>query len=130
MTASELLTAVDAYFVTHLDAEFWGGLSVEKKTAAVTMALSDVMAEIPGKALENVTAGSLAFKAVAEQAVYLARNYENLTEGKVVTGESVEGISNSYTLIGSNAGIGFRAAAYIKRAKASALGSSVRIERT
>ena len=128
MTEAELLAAVDAYLAKHLDAEFWDGVSETERAAAVNMALEDVLAQIPGLTLAAMKAGTFAVSAVAEQAVYLMRNYANLTEGKVVTGESIEGISNTYALIGSP-GLSFRAAAFIKRAKSLISGASVHISR-
>ena len=129
MTDTELSAAVDAYFEKHLDSEYWSGLDDEVKAGAVSMALFDVQSEIPGLTLAAVKAGSFALYAIAEQAVFLARNYENMTEGKVVTSEGLEGISQGYTLISEKVGISFRAVAFIKRAKSAISGASVRISR-
>jgi hypothetical protein len=129
MTADELFNHIEAYFNTHLDSAFWSGLSVESRRAAVSMALDDVLAELPGATLPKMSAGSYTFKAIAEQAVFLARNYESMTEGKVVTSESVEGLSTGYTLISDKFGIGNRAASFIKRAKTLTNGGSMRIVR-
>ena len=128
MTEAELADAVDAYLAAHLDAEYWAGLETAAKNASRAMALEDVLAQIPGLTLAAMKSGTFAVSAVAEQAVYLMRNYANLTEGKVVTGESIEGISNTYALIGSP-GLSFRAAAFIKRAKSAISGASVHISR-
>lgn len=129
MTDAELETEVDAYLESHLDSAYWSGLASDVKTGAVSMALNDVLAELSGVTLQNLKPGSFAVKAIAEQAVFLARNYSEMSEGKVVTGESVDGISNSYTLIGDKAGLSFRAAAFIKKAKAAFIGCSVRVTR-
>ena len=129
MTIEELIAAVNLYFTTHLDSDFWNRLSNESKTGAVTMAKDDVLAELSGVKLEDIDANSYALMAIAEQAVYLARNYEALNEGKVLTGESIDGISESYTLISSRAGLSFRAEAFIKHAKSAALGATVRVSR-
>lgn len=129
MTREELIQAVDTYFLTHLDKSFWAGLASDSREAAVSMALDDILSELPGVTLEGMKTGSFAFKAVAEQAVYLARNYESLSEGKVITGEGAEGVNASYTLINANAGISFRAAAYIQRAKSAITGGSLHISR-
>ena len=129
MTHCELLAAVDSYFLTHLDSEFWSNISKESKAGAVNMAFDDVLSELPGVLPSEIKPGSFAFKAVAEQAVYLARNYESLQEGKVVTSESVEGISNSYTLISDKIGLSFRASAFINKAKSIINGGSVRVAR-
>lgn len=128
MTEAELLDAVNAYLAKHLDAEFWAGIFETEQAAAVNMALEDVLSQIPGLTLAAMKAGTFAVSAVAEQAVYLARNYENMTEGKIVTGEGLDGISNTYTLIGSP-GLSFRAAAFIKRAKSAISGGTVAIGR-
>lgn len=129
MTGAELSAAVDRYFETHLDAEFWTGLSLAAKSGAVAMALDDVLSELPGMMLDDLTANSYAVKAIAEQAVYLARNYESMNEGKVLTSESVEGISEGYTIVSGKVGLSFRAEAFIKRAKSAYLGGSVRVVR-
>ena len=116
MTMQELETSVDEYFNFHLDKTFWIGLSSEKRSASVGMALSDVLAMIDGLVLDKIVSGSMVFKAIAEQAVFLARNYELLVEGKVVTSEGVEGISTGYTLIGDMV-VSYRAVPYIIKSK-------------
>lgn len=129
MTGAELAAAVDRYFESHLDSAFWSGLASASKTGAVTMACDDVLSELPGIVLDDLSEDTYAFKAIAEQAVYLVRNYESLNEGKVLTSESVEGLSEGYTLISSKVGLSFRAEAFIKRAKQAYLGGSVRVIR-
>ena len=129
MTGTELATAVDGYFAVHLDAAFWAGLSSDSKSGALAMACNDVLGELPGVLLDDLTPDGYAVKAIAEQAVYLARNYEGFSEGKVVTGESVGDISASYSLISSRVGLSFRAEGFIKRAKSAISGGSVRISR-
>lgn len=130
MTDLELSQYVDEYFTSHLDSSYWSGLAAGTKTGAVAMALSDILAQINGLTLENILSGSAAAKAVAEQAVFLARNYENLSEGKVVTSQSAEGVSDSATLLeGTSIGISFRALPFIKQAKRLFFGNSVRISR-
>ena len=129
MTPEELAAAVDTYFEGHLGAAFWGGLTSASKTGAVTMACNDVLGELPGVSLDDLTADGYAVKAIAEQAVYLAQNYDSMTEGKVTTSESVDGISEGYTLIGSRIGFSFRAEAFLKRAKSALIGGSLRVSR-
>lgn len=129
MTFAELVTAADAYFSAHLDASFWSGLQSDSKNGALSMACNDVLGELPGALLDDLTADSYAVKAIAEQAVYLARNYESFSEGKVVTGESVGDHSASYTVISSRIGLSFRAEAFIKRAKSAISGGSMRVSR-
>lgn len=129
MTPEELSTAVNTYFASHLDSAYWTSLAAATKSSAVTMAVNDVLSLVPRlESLDDVEDGSYAFKAIAEQAVFLARNYGNLTEGKVVTSENVSGISVGYTLIG-NAIVSSRAEQYIKMAKRAALGGTCRISR-
>jgi hypothetical protein len=126
---SEISESVDRYFDVHLDASYWNSLTAENRLAAVTMAVSDICAVIPGLTIDDVFYGSAVFKAISEQAVYLARNYETISEGKVVTSESVEGLSTGYSLIGGNYGIAPRAECFINQAKRQFLGNSLRIKR-
>lgn len=128
MTLEEINIAVDDYFAVHLDAAFWNGLEPEKKLGAVAMAANDILSilNIP---IDIISGGSSAIKAIAEQSVYLARNYESMSEGKVATSESVEGISAGYTLIGNNYGISPRAETFIKQAKREFFGGCVRVMR-
>ena len=128
MTLAEVNSAVDSYFTAHLDSEYWRDLEAEKKLGAVAMALDDILS-ILNVTLERVTPDSAAVKAVAEQAVYLSRNYESIAEGKITTSESVEGVSAGYTLIGSNYGISPRAETFIKQSKREFFGGSVRVMR-
>ena len=129
MTGTDLASAVDRYFETHLDSAFWSGLTSAAKTGAVAMACNDVLSELPGVVLDDLSNDTYAVKAIAEQAVYLARNYENINEGKVLTSESVEGLSEGYTLVSSKVGLSFRAESFIKRAKSAYFGGSVRVFR-
>ncbi|MPN00147.1 hypothetical protein SDC9_147341 [bioreactor metagenome] len=129
MTREELATHVDEYLADHLDRSFWQGLDGETRSASVSMALVDVLAELPGLSLETMTATGFAAKAIAEQAVFLARNYANINEGKVVTAEGVAGVSTTYTLIGGSPGLSFRAISFIGQAKRSILGGTVRVSR-
>ena len=129
MTAEELTFAVDAYLATHLDSAFWSGLDAARRTAAIAMAEFDIFAELPGATLGNTKSDSFTAKAIAEQAVFLARNYENINEGKVETSENVGGVSQGYTLIGDRPGLSFRAAAFIKRARQAVSGGSMRVSR-
>ena len=129
MTLAEIQKAVDDYFSLHLDASYWGSLDGQMRLSAVTMGLSDICAVIPQITLDAITDGSPALKAVAEQAVYLVRNYESISEGKVVTSESAEGLSTGYSLIGGNYGISPRAESFIIQAKRQFCGNSLRITR-
>jgi hypothetical protein len=129
MTRNELAIAADGYFSEHLDNEFWQGLPEKSRKAAVSMSADDVLAELSGLTLDKVAVGSYVFKAICEQAVFLARNYESMTEGKVVTSESLEGLSTGYTLISEKVGLSIRALSFIKRAKTLVNGGSMRIVR-
>ncbi len=81
--------------------------------------------------LDAVSPDSAVVMATGEQAVYLARNYANMTEGKVVTSESIDGISVGYTLVGTGSanGVCFRAAQFISQAKRMFSAGTVRISR-
>lgn len=117
--------AADQYFADHLDNNFWGGLTPETKAAALSMAESDITAIL-------VDGFSVVFaeKAIYEQAVYLARNYETQTAGKITTSETLGPMSESFTLIGADhPGISHRAMLFVKKANASSLGGSVIISR-
>ncbi len=135
MTDAELATAIDTAMAEHLDAAYWGGTAAAQKTAAWRMAKRDVMARLPGQSLDAIGTDGAGENpvvlAIMEQAIYLSRNYAEQTGGKVVTGEGVEGLSVSYTLIGDAAKIGFsaRAEAYIAMARRSALARGLRFTR-
>lgn len=129
MTEVELLPAVDGYFANHLDSAYWGALPPETRNAACAMAANDVLSALPGADLARVKPGSSALKAIAEQSVYLARHYETIADGKVLTSEGVEGISASYTLIGSTFGLSSRAQTFIKRAVREEMGGTTRLTR-
>jgi|GEM_PF-2113508 hypothetical protein len=128
MTREELSAAVDSYFANHLDKEYWTGLTGVVKSASIEMATGDILAELSIK-IDHVVSGSSAFKAIAEQAVYLARHYSELSEGWLPTQESVEGVSVGYKYLGEGNGISHRAEAYIKAAKKEALKGTVRVTR-
>ena len=129
MTLNEFATAADKYFAEHLDNDFWHGLPEDSRKAALHMAADDVLAELSGLTFNKVSVGSYTFKAICEQAVFLARNYESMTEGKVVTSESLEGLSTGYTLISEKVGLSVRALSFIKRAKTLVNGGSMRLVR-
>ena len=130
MNDLELLQYADEYFANHLDKGFWSGLGDDVKGGALAMALSDILAQVNGLTPDAIASGSAAAKAVAEQAVFLARNYSSLSEGKVVTSEGVEGVSSGSTLLdGMALGLSFRALPFIKQAKRAFLSNSVRLSR-
>lgn len=127
MTTEEMTAAVNAVLGAGLDAAFWATVAATTQTAAITMAAKDIFARLGCMKLADVastdTEGPVVC-AIAEQAVYLVRTHDEQAEGKVVTGEGVQGLSVSYTLIGDavNVGLAPRAAAYLKQAKRQAIG--------
>lgn len=132
MTEDEILTSADEWLSSGLDAAYWASLDAGTKAAAVRTATQDVLARLPGMTEERLSgAKSAAVLAIAEQAVYLARNYGAQTAGKVITSESVSGISVGYTLIGDgkDAGISPRALSYLKAARRAALCAGLRFQR-
>lgn len=130
MTNGELVAEIGEYLHSHLDNGFWYGLDEETRSAGVFTAFSDVCVRIPGLTLENLQKGSNAVKAIAEQAVFLVRNYADLTAGKIATSEGVEGISTGYTLLnGADAGFSPRAASFVQLAKREARAGGVRFTR-
>lgn len=130
MNKVELKTAIDEYFSSHLDKAYWDTLSADTRSAAIAMAWGDIGAMVAGLTIDKIqSADSAAVKAVAEQAVFLTRNYSDISEGKIATSESVEGISTGYSLVGSSFLISPRAETFIKQAKREIYGNSVRISR-
>lgn len=130
MNKVELKTAIDEYFSSHLDKEYWNTLSTDTRSAAIAMAWGDIGAMVTGLTIDKIkSADSAAVKAVAEQAVFLTRNYSDISEGKIATSESVEGISTGYSLVGSSFLISPRAETFIKQAKREIFGNSVRLQR-
>ena len=126
MNDSDLLSAVDSYFASHLDAAFWSGRTDQDKKAAVSMAKNQVLSEL---ALSEIPALMTTVTiAIAEQAVFLAHNYDSLKEGKIVSAESVGDLSVSYSLL-AGSGIGPFAQLFIAAAKRSCAPALVRIGR-
>ena len=119
MTQAEVEIVIDDYFNIHLDKDYWTGLTAEVRTACVSMAVSDVCVELNITELDPLNAPSL--KAVAEQAVFLSRNYGKQKEGKVVISQTLPpGLSQSFKLLnGDNPIIAPRAKLFIKQAKAA-----------
>lgn len=124
MTSAELKTNVDAFFETHLDSNLWYYAGDKEKVCQ--MAARDILALLPSMDLDQAIPGSTLLSAIGEQTVFLLRNYQSQTDGKVVMSESVEGVSASYALIGRNAGIAPRAQLYIDQLRRS---RSVRLRR-
>jgi hypothetical protein len=130
MTTEELQQAVNEYLEAHLDKAFWASKSGETQEASVRMATADILSELPGApSLDQIPDAGNAVWAIAEQALFLARNYSAMTENRVISSESVEGISASYRPIGSGQGIGHRAEIFLKAARREMGRGSVRISR-
>ena len=132
MTGAEIAEAVNAAMAAHLDAAFWARQESARTAAAVNMATGDVLAKLPGLTADKITdATGPVICAIAEQSVYLLRNYDAQTEGKVVTSEGVEGLSVGYTLIGDAGNVGFapRAMTFIMQAKQALRGKKMRFNR-
>ncbi|MBE6370781.1 MAG: hypothetical protein E7055_01740 [Lentisphaerae bacterium] len=126
MTDAELIAAVNEYLAAHMDAAFWSARSNEEKAAAVTMAKNQVLAELNLSAVPLLVPSVT--MAIAEQAVFLAHNYESMKEGKVVTGESVGDLSVSYSLL-SGSGFGSFAKVFIDAARRACSPTLVRVGR-
>lgn len=130
MTQEELIFAVDEYFDHHLDKKFWNEQPEETRAGAVSMAFNDVAGQIPGLTIKNISPDAIVIYAIAEQAVFLIRNYDSMAEGKITTSESAEGVSAGYTLLGSTSiGIAPRAANLVQYAKRLYCANSARIAR-
>ena len=130
MTQEELITAVDGYFDRHLDKAYWHSLPEETRAGAVVMAYNDVAGQIAGLSMDKITSDAVVINAIAEQAVFLVRNYDSIAEGKITTSESTEGVSAGYTLLGSvSFGIAPRASNLIQYAKRLYCANSVRVAR-
>ncbi len=120
MTFAELQTSVNSYFAVHMDASYWAGLDDTAKANATSTALSDILAAVGLADVSEIADATPAAKAVAEQAVYLSRNYAEIATGKATTSEGLGDLSASYTLLSdaSKWGISPRAQSFIKQAKA------------
>lgn len=125
MTDAQLIAAVNNILAESLDAAYWASIATAQQNAAITMAKRDVFAQLPGTTQESIAETDTkcpVICAIAEQAVFLLRTHEEQADGKVITGEGVEGLSVSYALLdAANAGMAPRAQQYIKLAKRQAL---------
>ena len=117
MTKQELFTAVSAVIAAGLDADYWTE-QLAKQQAAFNTALGDILARLPGVKVDDLTADNTnVLYAIAEQSVYLLRNYGSQTSGTAVTSESVDGLAVAYGVIGKSDGIiSPRAMAYLDAA--------------
>ena len=121
MTREELEVKVDESLSDHLAAEAWGALSEQKKAAAVSMAIPDIMGRVPGLAFPVPdAAASFLVSAVVEQALFLVFHYDaqsgSGSASSIVASESVDGASISYRSSSSNddSTLALRAGIYLK----------------
>ena len=121
MTREELEAKVGEALADHLAAEAWGALSEQKKAAAVSMAVSDIMGRVPGLAFPVPdAASSFLVLAVVEQALFLAFHYDpqagSGSASSIVASESVDGASISYRSSSSDddSTVALRAGIYLK----------------
>lgn len=126
MNLIELRQKVDDYLTSHMDAAFWHSRSEAEKTAALTMSKNLVCAELCRAAVDDSIPEAI--YAIAEQAVYLARNYETMREGKIVTSEGVGDLSVGYTLL-AGSGWSMFAQIFLTQAKKATTPALIRIGR-
>ena len=124
MTREELEGKVDEALADHLASEAWSALSEQKKAAAVSMAVSDIMGRVPGLAFPVPdAASSFLVLAVVEQALFLAFHYDpqagSGSASSIVASESVDGASISYRSSSSNddSTVSLRAGIYLQSLK-------------
>ena len=119
MTRDELFAAVSAVISAGLDADYWTE-QLERQNAAFNTSAGDIFARLPGVMMDDITANDTnVIHAIAEQAVYLLRNYGQQTTGQAVSSESVDGLAVAYGVIGKSDGIiSPRALAYLDYALA------------
>ena len=124
MTREELEGKVDEALSGHLAAESWSALSEQKKAAAISMAVSDIMGRVPGLAFPVPDAASpLLVSAVVEQALFLAFHYDpksgSGSASSIVASESVDGASISYRSSSStdDSTLALRAGIYLQSLK-------------
>jgi hypothetical protein len=108
-----MLEFAETYFSKHLDKTYWTGLDTETKEAALEMAQNDLNLNVP-------EASDTLKSAYCEQAIFLVRNYQKQTEGKIVTSQTLPpGLSQTFTLLNNeNPGIAPRAQSLLRQAKA------------
>lgn len=101
MTLEEFKLLAKATLEKHLLYSYWSGLAEGTQDAALTMASEDCISYL-GWNLGEVTASTLhldtVLNAVAEQAVFLTRHYEDGEGGRIVASESAGGVSQSYAI--------------------------------
>lgn len=104
----------ESYFSRHLDGAFWDSQTESTRDAALVMAENDLSALLPA----NFPRNDLFVKAQCEQAVYLLHTREERESGKVVSSQSVSGISRSFSSMlssGEDRGISPAAMRYVRQ---------------
>lgn len=116
-TEFDLFTAVSAVLLAGLDADYWSE-NVTKQNAAFNTATGDILARLQGVKVDDITENDTnIIYAIAEQSVYLLRNYGDQTTGQAVSSESVDGLAIAYGVMGKSDGIiSPRALAYLEQA--------------
>ena len=125
MTREELEAKVEESLADHLASEAWSALGEQKKAAAVSMAISDIMGRVPGLAFPVPDAASpFLVSAVVEQALFLAFHYDpqagSGSASSIVASESVDGASISYRSSSSSSDdstVALRAGIYLQSLK-------------
>lgn len=124
MTREELEVKVEEALADHLASEAWSALSEQKKAAAVSMAIPDIMGRVPGLAFPVPDAASpFLVSAVVEQALFLAFHYDpksgSGSASSIVASESVDGASISYRSSSStdDSTVSLRAGIYLQSLK-------------
>lgn len=101
MTLEEFTALAKAALEKHLSHAYWSGLAEATRDAALSMAVDDSLAFV-GWRVEEITAAApmlhIVLCAVAEQAVFLARHYEENEGGRIVASESAGGVSQSFAI--------------------------------
>lgn len=113
MTMNELLSQVDEYFTSHLMSTTWQALDDSTRLSATTMAFRDMQGRVTRLTLDNIGGIDLAIYAVAEQAIYLIETLDETMTGKVTTSESLDSLSNSFAVIGSDFSLSPRAVSFV-----------------
>lgn len=122
MTEAELITEVGTAMSRTLYADWWSTLSERTREAAALQASGDILARLPGQTLAGLSVGSHAFLAMVEQAAYLAKNADGLTDAARIASESVDGLSVTYERrSGEDSGLAPRAEAHLAAARRASL---------
>lgn len=129
MTDTEILAAVNAYFTNHLDHETWAKKNDQEKKNLVSMSKLDVCACIPSLNVENLEDPESAsyrpckadffIAAIAEQSIFLARNYAERSTGRVVQSQSIGNLSQTYQYLAGDGELCARANSFVKKLRNS-----------